>query len=472
MIARELETIIEHQISKFGISNQPYGHIAQRFESLRAYGLLPMGRARNSQHLAHEQIASGILSIIAASVGFAGHAALILKALRPVGGVKASLNQRETFGAALEAILQNENGALDRLIKVTVSDSEIYTNSHCRAAIHYIQEGQNKIAYYVDKHATSLLRDGAEKDYDPSAITSSVINEIVFYPSFFRSIERHLQHETSMPSIEYPEEPETDEAIKKQQRAEYLGITSSSRFLNLAVDCQVTWPRQETLVTFDGYKLVLMPKTREHTTSIHIDLHHHKLTHEQARTVIHRFLSTLTWCDDQFAVLQEGWSGNPIPVAVPKRDLAFSTTYHWCFDRGTPNDADTKKAIAIYREGRNAEQNYLVSFAVLSYYKIIEIRHKNSEEHWFRDNYQAIKEKLTEETQLRFDKHRSNKKVEKYLTVLCRHAVAHAGDPHNIDPDDDEKLGRLYVAAKVLREFARHFIRTEIKLSEHHFEGS
>lgn len=109
---------------------------------------------------------------------------------------------------------------------------------------------------------------------------------------------------------------------------------------------------------------------------------------------------------------------------------------------------------------------------MLSYYKIIEIRHKNSEEHWFRDNYQAIKEKLTEETRLRFDKHRSNKKVEKYLTVLCRHAVAHAGDPHNIDPDDDEKLGRLYVAAKVLREFARHFIRTEIKLSEHHFEGS
>lgn len=54
MIARELETIIERQISKFGISNQPYGHITQRFESLRAYGLLPRGRVRNSQHLTHE----------------------------------------------------------------------------------------------------------------------------------------------------------------------------------------------------------------------------------------------------------------------------------------------------------------------------------------------------------------------------------------------------------------------------------
>lgn len=472
MIARQLETIIERQISKFGISNQPYGHVAQRFESLRAYGLLPMGRVRNSQHLTHEQIGSGILSIVASNVGFAGHTALILKALKPVGGVKASLNKRETFGAALEAILRNEDGALEQLVKVSVSDSEIYTNSHCRAAIHYMLEGQDKIAYYVGKHAVSLLQDGAEKDYDPSKITSSVVNEIVFYPSFFCSIERDLEYETSMPPIEYPEEPETDDVIEKQQRANYLGITPSSRFLNMAVDCQVTWPRQETLVTFDGYKLVLMPKTREHTTSIHIDLHHHKLTHEQAITVIHRFLSILTWCDDQYAVLQDGWSGNPVPVAVPKRNLAFATTHQWCFDRKTPDDKDIKKAIAIYREGRNAEQNFLVSFAVLSYYKIIEIRHKGLEEQWFRNNYQAVKDKLDKMIRLKFEEHCGDKKVEKYLTVLCRHAVAHAGDPHNIDPDDDGKLGRLHVAAKVLRELSRHFIRTEMQVSEHYFDGS
>ena len=198
MIARQLETIIERQISKFGISNQPYGHVAQRFESLRAYGLLPMGRVRNSQHLTHEQIGSGILSIVASNVGFAGHTALILKALKPVGGVKASLNKRETFGAALEAILRNEDGALEQLVKVSVSDSEIYTNSHCRAAIHYMLEGQDKIAYYVGKHAVSLLQDGAEKDYDPSKITSSVVNEIVFYPSFFSSIERDLEYVTEV----------------------------------------------------------------------------------------------------------------------------------------------------------------------------------------------------------------------------------------------------------------------------------
>lgn len=109
---------------------------------------------------------------------------------------------------------------------------------------------------------------------------------------------------------------------------------------------------------------------------------------------------------------------------------------------------------------------------MLSYYKIIEIRHKGLEEQWFRNNYQAVKDKLDKMIRLKFEEHCGDKKVEKYLTVLCRHAVAHAGDPHNIDPDDDGKLGRLHVAAKVLRELSRHFIRTEMQVSEHYFDGS
>ena len=58
-----------------------------------------------------------------------------------------------------------------------------------------------------------------------------------------------------------------------------------------------------------------------------------------------------------------------------------------------------------------------------------------------------------------------------YLTVMCRHAVAHAGNPDNADPDDYEKQGKLHVAAQILRELARHFIRTEMKLSEHSLDG-
>lgn len=109
---------------------------------------------------------------------------------------------------------------------------------------------------------------------------------------------------------------------------------------------------------------------------------------------------------------------------------------------------------------------------MLSYYKIIEIRHKDSEEQWFRNNYPCIEDKLAKEIKLKFAEHCGDKKVEKYLTVLCRHAVAHAGDPHNIDPDDSEKLARLQVAAIVLRELARFFIRNEMEVSESYYDGS
>lgn len=472
MIARQLETIIERQISKFGISNQPWGHVAKRFESLRAYGLLPRGKVRNSQHLNPEEIVAGILSIIASNIGFAGHTALILKGLRPLGGENASFFKTETFCKALEKILTDES-ALNSLIKVSISDSEIYTNSHCRAAIYYKINGEEKVAYYLPGNGFSLLREGAEKDYDPSKTTSSVINEIAFHPAFFRSIFKNLKYEASMPRMEYPEEPDTDEAIERQKRVEYIGATSHSTFLNMAVDCQVTWPKEETLIEYDGYKLVLMPKTKENTTSVHIDLYQRKLTYEQARTIIHRFLSMLTWCDDQYAVVQDGWSGNPLPVPISKRDLAFATAHHWGFNRKKPNDPDVAKAIAIFREGRNAEQNFLVSYAVLSYYKIIEIRHKDKEDDWFQKNYPLIKDKLDKEIIDRFESNWGTKKtVEKYLTVLCRHAVAHVGDPHNIDPDDYEELGRLHTAAQILRELAKYLIKNEMKLSEHYLDGT
>ena len=43
-----------------------------------------------------------------------------------------------------------------------------------------------------------------------------------------------------------------------------------------------------------------------------------------------------------------------------------------------PTDKDVQRALALYREARNAEQNYFVSYAVLNYYKILEIRHKET----------------------------------------------------------------------------------------------
>jgi hypothetical protein len=71
-------------------------------------------------------------------------------------------------------------------------------------------------------------------------------------------------------------EYETEEAREARHRK--LGARQGSRFLNIGVDNQVTWPQTETVTHFDRYTLVLMPKTREHSCSIHIDLTANGLT--------------------------------------------------------------------------------------------------------------------------------------------------------------------------------------------------
>jgi hypothetical protein len=243
----------------------------------------------------------------------------------------------------------------------------------------------------------------------------------------------------------------------------------------MGVDNQVTWPSEETVVEFDGHKLILLPKTKENTTSIHIDLHGQRISNEGASTLFNRFLSVLAWCDDNYAILQEGWSGNPVPVPVHKRDLGFTTAYNWIFHRNSPKSPEARKAIAIYRDGRNAEQNYSVSYAVLCYYKIIELKHKGSAQArtWFRDNYRSLKaNSVIADDIAAFELARGTQQPHDYLYGACRSAVAHANKPYSSDPDDVRELRRLHVAASVLRPLARLFIEKELGVSDCPYDGS
>jgi hypothetical protein len=265
------------------------------------------------------------------------------------------------------------------------------------------------------------------------------------------------------------------EETRKDERAKRLGLLPHSKFLNLGVDNQVTWPREETVIAFEGYRFVLLPKTGQDTTSIHIDLVGQKINPERAITLINRLLSLMTWCDDQFAILQEGWSGNPVPVPVKKRDLAFTTSNVWLFDRKIPASPEAQKALAIYREGRNAEQNYLISYAVLSYYKIVELRHKGKSEarSWFDKTYATLKTDLRLADEIkRFETARGTERPGDYLYRACRVAVAHANKPFSSDPDDPGEAKRLHIAAHILRALARRFIREELGVSESSYDGS
>jgi hypothetical protein len=117
----------------------------------------------------------------------------------------------------------------------------------------------------------------------------------------------------------------------------------------------------------------------------------------------------------------------------------------------------------------------LISFAVLSFYKIIELKHKGKSEArtWFKNNFERLKTDQTLTKYLaEFEKACGTEKVHDHLYRACRTAVAHANKPFSTDPDDYLELRRLQVAARVLRPLARLFIREELGVSDCPYDGT
>jgi hypothetical protein len=471
MLARRFESLLAQEVAKTDLAQRMPDDIARRFESLRGFRLLPTGRTKNTTQLSLGQIATAILSIATVRPGFAGLAGKVLSNLRPVEGVDASFQRSPTLGSALECLFEN-SVALDSLLELRVSDSEIYTNAYGRGAIAYRSADRVITAYYVSQTAVSMHQTGAEQDFNHRNLISSVVTEIVFYRPFFKRIDHELRREAAAPPRAAVVDPhDEDDETRRDERARRLMILPNSRFLNLGVDAQVTWPPEETRVEFEGYRLILMPKTAENTTSIHIDLVGQRISQEKAVSLINRFLSLMTWCDDQFAVRQQGWYGTPIPVPVRKQELAFMTAYTWLFDRKIPTSAHARKALAIYREGRNAEQNYMISYAILSYYKIIELKFGDFSgpdvQAWIANNYPPLKADNTLSREIAaFEEECGNEAPQQYLNRACRVAVAHSSVNYPSDPDELTELRRLHIAAHVLRALARLFIREELGVSE------
>ena len=448
--------------------------IMERFESLRSYGKLPRSRERRNQQLTNGEIAAAILGLVPPNPKWAGHAATILCNLRTVGGAGASYCGTTTLQQAIEQILA-DSSARKGVVRLTVSGAESGINSHGAALLVYEGDDDRNRVFYVPREAVSQLQPGMEQRFDFEFRHSPVSRELSFSWRFFEHIAKAIELAKSdqvapeCDGSEYAAEEAREARLKK------LGVRPGSRFLNIGVENQVTWPKDEAVVEFDRYKLVLMPKTPDSIPSIHVDLTANELTDHEAITVINRFLSIMTWCDDQFAVAQGGWSGNPAPVPVPRRDLAFTTAHDWMFGRNVPANQDAKRALAIYREARNAQQNFMVSYAVLNYYKVVEIGHKGRGDvkNWFRDNFDRLRKQSGSRDEFeRFAKICGGEQPHEYIYKACRLAAAHAGKHSKSDPDDANELIRLHTAADVLRLFARDFIASEFRISDVIYSGN
>ena len=84
MLAKRLASLLAEESRKTDLSEWAFDDIAERFEKLRGFRLLPIGRTKNITHLTTAQIVAGILSIATAKPGYAGLAAKALSGLCPV----------------------------------------------------------------------------------------------------------------------------------------------------------------------------------------------------------------------------------------------------------------------------------------------------------------------------------------------------------------------------------------------------
>ena len=142
-----------------------YEATVQRFESLRGHGLLPHGRENAVRMLENEQIANAILGFAPTKPGWAGHVALILGRLRPVGGDRASFLGAPDAKASLEKLIEVRE-ACESVINVTLSIIRTDTGYEYFAKIRFMHEGVRKTASYVSKHFLTLGSDGADDSFD------------------------------------------------------------------------------------------------------------------------------------------------------------------------------------------------------------------------------------------------------------------------------------------------------------------
>lgn len=460
MFAITLEQILLRLLAGSDFSPVDREDISRRFESLRSYGRLPAGRENRAVRLTPLQVGSAVLGLVPRNPAWAGHAATVLNGLLPVGGPEVAYSGARSLGALLECLL-TDAATRSAIQYLSVSMTGRQGNMGGLACLVWGDKAQPSLQGYVPSTAVSLLDPRGAGNFNSDAAESLVRRDFRLTRQFFEELAEQMKWSLSVEApIGGGSEYDADDA--RRARLERLGVRPHARYLNVGVEAQVSWPKTETVISFEGRKFIVMPPTASNSASVHIDLHTEKIDDRHALTLINRLLSLMAWEDDAFAICRDGWSGNPVPVAVPRRNLANSVTPFWLRPLTAPASERVRRAVGYYREGLNADEAELISFSVLSYLKVIEIKFPEDSKklkRWIGEHYENSLESLSDDPRLkRFDAARGGETPETYIWKACRVAVAHASENYPSDSDDMEELTRLSVAAYVLRRLARRMI--------------
>lgn len=132
MFASNLESLLLELVGEADVSRRERSDMAKRFDSLRRYGRLPRGRGNHAAILTHEEIASAIFGLASDRPEWAGHIAIVLGKLVPIGGTAAAISDTTTLIQALQVILSSEP-VRGNLVNVTLSSAESGKNANGHA---------------------------------------------------------------------------------------------------------------------------------------------------------------------------------------------------------------------------------------------------------------------------------------------------------------------------------------------------
>lgn len=180
MFAKNLSEILHRLL----VGSEKIEETLLRFEKLRSYALLPRGQENAARRLNDTQIAHAVLAFAPILPGSAGHAALVLGSLCPVGGLTASFKGARNL-VELIALLLTDEQYCSNLIALTLIIERDFGDYSYRARC-VLQDGDNqrKISF-VSKCADYLRQDGAENKYDHEALHSISARQLTLGREFF-----------------------------------------------------------------------------------------------------------------------------------------------------------------------------------------------------------------------------------------------------------------------------------------------
>ena len=226
------------------------------------------------------------------------------------------------------------------------------------------------------------------------------------------------------------------------------------------VETNIAWPKTAQVVPFGGADFILRPLTNEDAATVCVNAEKTGVTQKDARDLILRFGSALTWSEGHsFKVIT--WVGGSHAIRIGRRKGSVIREF---LDpdllSNIPSD-DAATALAFYREGISSDSNF---YAFLSLYKVVSFIHRDGKQRgaWIEQTLPNLREA---DVQNRVKELVANGiSPSEYLRDSGRHAIAHAEKDVFVNPDRLVDHERIYRDLPIMRALARKAIEECFRL--------